>query len=101
MKTLDKLKQEFLDKYCTFIEETEGYETMQSDLDQLLANLEQAKWKKYPENVPNIITTYLTTTEITFQSKSSKFVSEELWNGYRFNGNVIAFHELPEPFKPE
>ena len=86
-----------------------AYDAMEEYAQQSIAEHDKAKWKKYPENKPDKITTYLTTTETTFQSKSSdtanlisvksRFVSEQLWMGSRFNGNVIAFRELPKSYE--
>jgi len=89
----EELKQEFID----FLLERGISATEDSCKEKLTALLEahseqveQDKWKPYPENVPETNKDYWIHT---------KMGNERLEGSQYFTSDVIAFQELPKPYK--
>ena len=91
-------KEEFIDKWEYLIPEfyhVELAEDLDSVIQQAIAEHEQSKWKKYPENKPEGKTKYI----VQYYDNS---IDVLLYFGGKFtsyDNHVIAFRELPKPYQ--
>ena len=108
MKTFEKAKQEFInvmyhdaeDGYITILPKDEFESKLTALLEAHSEQVEQDKWKAYPENKPTegvecavIIDEDSILPDIwVFRSDMNKL----LWDKY-----IKMFYELPKPYKPE
>ena len=72
---------------------------------EAIAEHEVKQWKKYPENKPENGNAYLVTVKIASARCGYIYaVSKDFYqlNGFvRDEGRIIAFRELPEPYRKE
>jgi hypothetical protein len=104
MKPLEELKQ-ILERVFELAEartDEYGTEMPVSSCDEflsaLLAAYEQDKWKPYPENKPKKGEYWIQL--INGNNEACDYASPAGWQG-RINNEVVAYCELPEPYKPE
>ena len=89
-------KEEFIDKWEDLIPEfyhVELAEDLDSVIQQAIAEHEKSKWKKYPDNLPEIGPTYL------IQRKGNNIQITSSAYTYWSRLDVIAFRELPAPYQ--
>jgi hypothetical protein len=95
-KQFEVLKADFIERYSN-PEMSKLWFT--NDLNAIIAAAisahEAGKWKPYPENLP-------TNGNHIVTGENGDVTTAWFWDKYwNCNTNIIAFRELPEPYKPE